>query len=146
MKTKLTDDIKHSPPAQGAVGKKKGGRPKASPEKLKKKRGLRLSDEVYDRVKSLSELGKKSPSSVISSLIKESVVKQAPNISDMKCWSDLSRVTANLNQIAYRLNYLSRGGKNEKAITDKELHDCIEDVKKEVVALRAEIRDSISDR
>lgn len=146
MKTKLTDNLKHTPPAQGAVGKKKGGRPKASPEKLKKKRGLRLSDEVYDRVKSLSELGKKSPSSVISSLIKESVVKQALNISDMKCWSDLSRVTANLNQIAYRLNYISRGGKKEGSISDEELMVCIESVKAEVVRLRAEIRDSISDR
>lgn len=122
--------------------KRRGGRPKASSENLKKNRVFKMNDKDFGQIKALAALGKKSPSEIVRRSIKGLKIYQAPSVQNMKAWGDLSRVAANLNQIAFRLNYVSRGGKNEKAVTDKELRDCIEDVKKELVALRAEIGDA----
>lgn len=142
MEESKSDNIKHTLTDAVAPVGKKGGRPKLPSQLLKKKRGFRLSDDVYNRVKSLAALGKKSPSQIISDSIKEAQIRQVPSVQNMKAWSELSRVTANLNQIAFRLNYISKGEKEERSVTYNELRDCIEDVKKEVVALRAEIGDS----
>lgn len=138
METKQDDNIKHSPPPAIAGSGKKGGRPKLPLEKVKKKRGFRVSDDVYNRVKELAALGKKSPGAIIEESIKESKIKPAPSVQNTVAWGDLSRVVANLNQIAFRVNVISKGGDGK--VTTTEVAKLLGTVSLQVAALRREIR------
>lgn len=145
MDNLATQNKEHTPITAEAVKgeKRRGGRPKASSENLKKNRVFKMNDKDFEQIKALAALGKKSPSEIVRRSIKGLKIYTAPDVANTQCWSNLSRALSNLNQIAFRLNYISKGGKEEGAVTDKELKGTIEDVKVEVVRLRAEIKDVI---
>lgn len=131
METKPDDTIKHTPHTAPAVGGKKGGRPK--------ERTIMLTDEEFGKIKALAAVGKSSLSDVVRRAIAGQKARSAPNVQNAESWEDLSRVVANLNQLTYRVNFISKGGGGK--VTDKEIVKALAIVKEHVVALRQEILD-----
>lgn len=131
---------KHTLPVQGAVGKNKGGRPKLDASVKLKGRTFKMSDADFDRLKALAEVSRKSTAEVVRRSIKEFKIRQAPNVKNMQAWVDLSRVVSNLNQISFRLNYVSKGGEKDVPTID-ELAKIIDKVNENVSALRHKIRE-----
>lgn len=135
METLEIGTIKHSPPTASAVSGKKGGRPK--PTSPKKERTIMLTDDEYGKVKALAAVGKSSISDVVRRSISGQQARSAPNVQNAVAWGDLSRVVANLNQIAFRVNFLSKGG--DDRVTDVEVVKTLAHVNKQIAALRKEI-------
>lgn len=129
METKPDDTIKHTPHTAPAVGGKKGGRPK--------ERTIMLTDEEFEKIKALAAIGKSSFSDVVRRAISGQKPRSAPNVQNAESWEDLSRAVANLNQLTYRVNFISKGG--EGKVTDKQIVKLLSTVSQQVMALRKEI-------
>lgn len=129
METKPDDTIKHTPHTAPAVGGKKGGRPK--------ERTIMLTDEEFGKIKALAAVGKSSLSDVVRRAIAGQKPRSAPNVQNATAWEDLSRVVSNLNQLAYRVNLISKGGDGK--VTDVQVMRLLGTVSQQVMSLRKEI-------
>lgn len=96
-----------------------------------------LTDEDFEKIKALAAIGKSSFSDVVRRAISGQKPRSAPNVQNAESWEDLSRAVANLNQLTYRVNFISKGG--EGKVTDKQIVKLLSTVSQQVMSLRKEI-------